>query len=198
MARDRASRPEAKPLRLFVAIDLSEAALDLADRAEAPFRERHPRGRWVPRANRHVTVKFLGSTYPRLIAWVHETIAAVASAHEPIPTRLLGIGAFPNARRARVLWAGLDDREGAMALLAAGLDDALAKEFRPEKRAFTPHLTVARFDPPVPLEGLEEVELEGEPFVVDHVVLFRSHLRRPAPVYEPLETFPLGTRAAGG
>lgn len=198
MARDRASRPEAKALRLFVAVDLPEESLDLAELAEAPFRERHPRGRWVPRANRHVTVKFLGSTYPRLIEWVHGTVAAAASAHEPVPTRLLGIGAFPSARRARVLWAGLDDREGGLARLAGALDDALAREFRPEKRAFTAHLTVARFDPPVPLEGLEDAELEGDPFVVDHVVLFRSHLRRPAPVYEPLETFPLGTRATAG
>ena len=65
------------------------------------------------------------------------------------------------------------------------------REFAPEKRAFTPHLTLARFDPPAPLDPLE-VAFESEPFEIDRIVLFRSHLRRPAPVYEPLGIFPLG------
>jgi 2'-5' RNA ligase len=67
----------------------------------------------------------------------------------------------------------------------------LAREFAPEQRAFTPHLTVARFDPPVGLEPLEVV-FESEPFGIDRLVLFRSHLRRPAPVYEPIGLFPFG------
>jgi 2'-5' RNA ligase len=192
MARDRASRPEAKPLRLFVAFDVPEHALDEVDRAESPLRETYPRARWVPRANRHVTLKFLGSTWPRLVDWVRSSIAGTAAGAGPVPTRLTGLGAFPSARRARVLWAGLDDPDGALAGLAASLDEALAREFTPEKRAFTPHLTLARFDPPVPLDALDPSAAHGEPFVVDRLVLYRSHLRRPAPVYEALEEFPLG------
>ena len=81
--------------------------------------------------------------------------------------------------------------------LAADLDEALAREFAPEKRAFTPHLTLARFDPPVGLEPLE-VAFESEPFEIDRIVLFRSHLRRPAPVYEPIGSLPArGVRGRG-
>jgi RNA 2',3'-cyclic 3'-phosphodiesterase len=189
MARDRASRPEAKPLRLFVAVEVPEDARAGLAEALAPLRERFPKARWVPSQNQHVTVKFLGSTYPRLVEWVSETVSSVARDHEPLETRVGGLGAFPNARRARVLWAGLDDAERRLERLAASLDDALAKEFTPEKRAFTPHLTVARFDPPVGLEPLE-VAFESAPFEIDRLVLFRSHLRRPAPVYEPLGIFP--------
>ena len=41
--------------------------------------------------------------------------------------------------------------------------------------------------------GLEplEVAFESQPFEIDRIVLFRSHLRRPAPVYEPIGVFPL-------
>jgi 2'-5' RNA ligase len=191
MARDRASRPEARPLRLFVAFDVPSPSLDAVDRAEAPLRETHPRARWVPRENRHVTLKFLGSTWPRLVEWVGSSIRAVAGASAPVPTRLTGLGAFPNARRARVLWVGLEDPDDALVGLVASLDEALRREFAPEKRAFTPHLTIARFEPAVALEALDPAVL-GEPFVVDRIVLYRSHLRRPAPVYEALETFPLG------
>jgi 2'-5' RNA ligase len=192
MARDRASRPEAKPLRLFVAVDVPPAVRDAADASVEPWRARFPRAKWVPPQNQHVTMKFLGSTWPRLVPWVRETVAAVAQAHAPVPTRVLGLGAFPNGRRARVLWVGLDDGQGRLARIAAALDEAFSREFAPEKRGFTPHLTVARFDPPVPLEGLEEVELVCEPFEIDRIVLFRSHLRRPAPVYEELGAFELG------
>ena len=77
--------------------------------------------------------------------------------------------------------------------MAGALDDGLAKEFAPEKRAFTPHLTVARSDPPLLLpEGFADTELAPVAFTVDHLTLFRSHLRRPAPLYEPLGSFPLG------
>lgn len=192
MARDRASRPEAKPLRLFAAVEIPEGIRGALADAVTQIRERFPKARWVPIQNQHVTVKFLGSTYPRLVEWVTGSISTVAGQHAPFPTRLGRLGAFPNARRARVLWAGLDDTERHLERLAAGLDEALAKEFTPEKRAFTAHLTVARFDPPVELEP-REVAFESDAFEVDRIVLFRSYLRRPAPVYEPIGIFPLGS-----
>ena len=70
MARDRASRPEAKPLRLFAAVEIPEEIRGALADAVTQVRERFPKARWVPIQNQHVTVKFLGSTYPRLVDWV--------------------------------------------------------------------------------------------------------------------------------
>ena len=192
MARDRASRPEAKPLRLFIAVDVPERVRDRVQDAIGPWRERVPRAKWVPKQNQHVTLKFLGSTWPRLVGWVTESVEAVARQSEPFETRVTGLGAFPSARRARVLWAGLDDPGGRLATLAADLEGALAKEFAPEKRAFTSHLTVARFEPPVVVDP-DEIAFESDAFEIGRMVLFRSHLRRPAPVYEPIGIYPLGS-----
>jgi 2'-5' RNA ligase len=191
MARDRASRPEAKPLRLFVATEVPGDVLVAVAEAVAPLRERFPKARWVPGQNQHVTLKFLGSTYPRLLGWVRTTVGEVAARHGSFVTRVEGLGAFPNARRARVLWASLDDAGLAFGRLAADLDEALSREIPPERRAFTPHLTVARFEPPVTVDP-DEVAFESEPFEIGRIVLFRSHLRRPAPVYEPMVAEPLG------
>jgi 2'-5' RNA ligase len=193
MARDRASRPEAKPLRLFVASEVPEGIRAAVAGAVAPVRERFPKARWVPPQNQHVTLKFLGSTYPRLVDWVTATVGEVASRHAPFTTRVEGLGAFPSARRARVLWAGLENRGSAFERLAADLDEALSKEFKAEKRAFTPHLTVARFEPTVVVDP-DEIAFQSGPFEVGRIVLFRSHLRRPAPVYEPMVVEPLGGR----
>lgn len=199
MARDRASRPEARSLRLFVAFEVPDEAQDAIDEAFAPLRDRFPKARWVPRENRHVTLKFLGQTWPRLGGWVEERVGEVAGESSPIDTGLTSVGAFPGGRRARVLWAGLDDTDGRLSAIAGALDDAFADEFPPETRAFAPHCTVARSDPPLRLDdGDLDVALRHVAFTVDRVVLFRSHLRRPAPRYEPVAAFPLNPRADAG
>lgn len=198
MARDRAARPEAKPMRLFVAIDLPEDVRALVEDGVAPLRDRFPRARWVPTRNQHVTLKFLGTTWPRLVETVIQGVGEVAGAHAPFETRVAELGAFPSARRARVLWIGLEDPAGRLAAISAGLDAKLAKDFEPEKRGFTPHLTVARFAPPVRLEDdLPEVGVESRPFGVEWLVVYRSHLQRPAARYEPIATFPLGSQPHG-
>jgi 2'-5' RNA ligase len=192
MARDRSAREESRPQRLFVAVEIPESVKDVAWEAVAPWRERFPRARWAPRENWHVTMKFLGSTWPRLAAWVPKHVGAVAQEHAAFETRMLGLGAFPSARRARVVWAGLDDPDGVLARLAGALDAALAREFKPESRPFRPHITLARSEPPLGLpDDFGETSLESARFPIDAIVLFRSHLQRPAPRYERLATFPL-------
>jgi 2'-5' RNA ligase len=192
MARDRAARPEAKPLRLFVAVEIPEQVKDVVEEAFAPWREQFPKARWAPRENWHVTLKFLGRTWPRLTEWVPERIEAAVRTEAPLAARISGVGSFPSARTGRVLWAGFED-ETAMVRLAAAVEGALVDEFPAEKRPFHPHLTVARSDPPVKLPStFAATPLLSEEWEVDHVVLFRSHLRRPAPWYEPLAIFPLG------
>jgi len=184
---------ETRSLRLFVAFDVSSQAADAIDRAIEPWRAAFPAARWVPRENWHVTLKFLGQTWPRLEAWVGERVGETAASCAPVQTRLRGLGRFPAGGRARVLWAGLDDGAGLLGRIALALDAALAPEFRVETRAFSPHLTVARSDPALDLpEAFVETPVEPVGTRIGSVTLFRSHLRRPAPRYEALATYRLG------
>jgi RNA 2',3'-cyclic 3'-phosphodiesterase len=192
MSRDRAAHPEAKPLRLFVAVEIPETVKDAIEEVFAPWREAFPKARWVPRENQHVTLKFLGRTWPRLVDWVSEQVEAAAAGVPRFTVRLQGVGSFPSAKRGRALWAGFENADP-IGALAAEIEAALVDEFPSEKRPFHPHLTVARSDPPLKLPaGYSGTELESEEWEVDRVVLFRSHLGRPAPRYEPLARFPLG------
>lgn len=197
MARDRRVRPQAESLRLFVAVDMPEESKSALEQAVNPWRERLGAGRWVVRDNWHVTMKFLGRTWPRLLPVVAAADREVASTVVPFQVRLSGLGVFPGPSRARVLWAGLDDPDGHLTGLSEGLDAALAKDFTPEKRAFTPHLTVARFNPPIPMrehaEALAGTPIDAPPFTVDRLVLYRSHLSPRGARYEALEGFPLGS-----
>jgi RNA 2',3'-cyclic 3'-phosphodiesterase len=193
VATDRASGREAKPQRLFAAVAIPAGTADAVEAAIGAWREAFPRARWVPRENWHVTLAFLGSTSPRLVPWVLEQLAEVAERTPVFETRVRGLGAFPSTDRARVLWAGLEDDPGTIGGLATAVRSALAREFPPEARPFSAHLTVARSDPALVLpSAFAQTPLESDRFEVDALALMRSQSRRTAPLYERVATFPLG------
>jgi 2'-5' RNA ligase len=192
---DRASGREGKPQRLFVAVSIPAGAADAVEAAIGAWREAFPQARWVPRGNWHVTLAFLGSTSSRLVPWVLEQLAEVAERTPAFETCVLGLGAFPSTDRARVLWAGLDDDPGAIGGLATAVRSALAREFAPEARPFSAHLTVARSDPALALpSAFVQTPLESGRFEVDSLELMRSHRRGAAPIYERVATLPLERR----
>ena len=97
--------------------------------------------------NLHVTLKFIGHTDP---ANLDSICAALTKVHSPQEVRLQfrNIGFFPNAKRPRVIFGGMESSEN-FAPLAHAVDQQIATlGFPAEERAFTPHLTLARLDPP--------------------------------------------------
>jgi 2'-5' RNA ligase len=196
MARDRASRPEARPLRLFIAVDVPDAVkAELAEKI-GPFRERIRGARWTKEDGWHVTLKFLGATWPRLMEQVSGAVEEAARSATPFQTRLTALGVFATPRRARVVWAGLDDPDHRFAAIVGALDGLLSEDFEPEKREFTPHLTLARLNPPRDIrEFAPEIvgmEIPSADFEVQRLVLYRSHLSPHGAKYEPLLARPLG------
>src|SRR5262245_24588825 len=185
---DRGAPLPAKPLRLFVAVDVPAMVKDALDAKVAPFRPRVPAARWTRSTDWHVTLKFLGSTWPRMLDTVAGAVRSAAGETGPFETRLTEVGVFPNERRARVVWAGLDDANGGMAKVASALDGLLADLVEPERRAFTPHLTLARINPPRDLRefaaGLIGSSVASTQFPVDRLVLYRSHLSPHGATYE--------------
>jgi 2'-5' RNA ligase len=143
----------------------------------------------VPRDNLHVTISFLGETQ-ELDAVIRATDAA-AAAHPPVSLHLDRIGGFPSLRRPRVLWIGLGGDVERLALVAGAIAQAMETlGFPREQRPFAPHLTVARFKGPAALE-IPSVTVRPASFTAGEVTVFRSNLRRPAPVYERLHGSPL-------
>jgi 2'-5' RNA ligase len=145
--------------------------------------------------NWHVTLRFLGSTDPRSVPWIGDRLAEVASDIAPFERGVRGLGAFPSARRAKVLWAGFEDDDGSLARLAGAVADALDPRFPAEERPFGAHMTVARSARPIRLPaGFATTPLEDGRLAVDALKLMRSHLGRSAPVYEELAAFRLSGR----
>jgi 2'-5' RNA ligase len=189
-------------LRLFVAADVPGRSTERIDGLVAPFRNRLPGLRWTSREGWHVTLKFLGWVASERRAELEDAVRIVASAVPSFDTAITRIGVFPTPGHARVLWAGLDDAGGAFARMVKQLDDRLAPLVRPEERAFAPHLTLARIQPPARMRhvapDLLELDVASERFPVDRIVLYRSHLSRSGPRYEPLLKAPLAGSTAEG
>ncbi|MFM7719047.1 MAG: RNA 2',3'-cyclic phosphodiesterase [Actinomycetota bacterium] len=175
-------------MRLFVAVTVPAAAVAEATAAAAPWLSL-PGTRRVRDGSQHVTVRFLGSVPEADLPEIARAIGEAARASRSGVVRLRGLGAFPG-RRARVLWAGVDD-DGVLAALAVGLSGFPGPD---GDRPYRPHLTLARYEPPARLEGLPGPpgRAFGEPFPVRAVVLFRSHPGPEGSRHEALGEFPLG------
>jgi 2'-5' RNA ligase len=183
-----------KPLRLFVAADVPPDHLDAVERATVELRDSLSDARWTSTDNRHVTLKFLGATDPDLLPQVESVVRSAAAAEGPGELELTGLGAFPSATRARVLWIGLNDPSNILTRLASGLERGFAPlGFEPEARSFTPHLTLARLKTPARLDPVPELDLSRlEPFELDRIALWRSQLSPKGATYERLGEFALG------
>jgi len=182
-------------VRLFVAIDIPDDILktigDLIERLRptAPIR-------WSPVANLHVTTKFIGWWQDERMGELDAALRRLTG-RPPFLVDVRGIGFFPNARSPRVLWAGVYGAEP-LAALASDTDRALAAlGLEPEKRAFSPHLTLARIKEPVPLDRLHAAAARlGDAgfgsFTADRFFLYRSVLRPSGSQYTKLAEYIFG------
>ena len=141
-------------MRLFVALEIPStvreklAALIEEMRAVASQSARSKmRLRWVPAKNLHSTLKFIGQVEEEKAGCIRKELAQVRSA-AAVDLRFRGLGFFPNERRPRVLWTGVEAPSN-LSALANEIDARLEKcGLARETREFSPHLTLARFDPP--------------------------------------------------
>jgi 2'-5' RNA ligase len=184
---------EPRPLRLFVAVDVPDDVRDALAAAVAPLREQIVGARWTPPENWHMTLKFLGSAPPGSLDRVVNAVREAADEHRAFRARLGGLGAFPSPQRARVVWAGVEDRGGELGALARSVDRSLgALGFPAEERPFAAHLTLARLKQQASLPPeLLAADVTSRPFRVGMVRLYRSHLQRPVARYEILRELPL-------
>jgi 2'-5' RNA ligase len=177
----------------FLAIDLTDDDRHALSAVLAEASPGHPLpGRRPPTRNWHITLRFIGecddADADRL---AHE----VASDLSATPGRVFvsGLGAFPRASRAGVLYAAIDDHEGLLAHLA-GVCETAARDvgFEPEERPFVPHLTLSRLRPPDDLRRqIDAFAPFRVPVNVSAITLFRSIPSRSGIAYTPIHTIDL-------
>jgi 2'-5' RNA ligase len=123
----RMSESQAAKWRLFVAVFPSpQASAELARELSAHWASPGRAGlRWVSSENLHVTLKFLGSVPQASVAALSAACALAAQSGQPFELRWSGAGAFPSARRARILWLGVAEGARELTQLSAAVDNAV-------------------------------------------------------------------------
>jgi RNA 2',3'-cyclic 3'-phosphodiesterase len=176
--------------RAFVAVRLPEPVLDAIagclDDLTLP-------GRATTREQWHLTLQFLGDD---------ADLEAVAGALDGLEVaggraRISGAGAFPDERRARVLWLGLAEGTAVVTRLAGAVATRLAPlGHAPDPRPFRPHLTLARYRAPTDVHDLVGAlgrEQVGPAWDLDAVTVYESRRRPDGADYVARATIPLGT-----
>ncbi len=178
-------------MRLFIAVDLpTELRKTLGD-LQRQLRSATTKARWVAADSIHITLKFLGEVPEKRIDEIHGALSDLTWKSFPITIR--GIGFFPGTRSPRVFWAGME--APTMQELAEELDVRMERlGFEKEKRAFRPHITLARardtrIDAALVAAAAEFENREFGSFTADRVFLFRSTLKQSGAVYEKVKEY---------
>lgn len=183
-------------IRTFVAIPLPAAVIEELGKLVSRIKPLAGNVKWVRPQSIHLTLKFLGNLSPEGLARV---FAGMNLAFNPAPPvfklQTGGVGTFPNPRRPRVLWVGVNEGgTGALIGLQKAIESALADQgFVREDRKFSPHLTMARIKVPGGLEKMMEVftaySFPAIEFPVREVHVMRSDLKPEGAIYTVQKTY---------
>jgi 2'-5' RNA ligase len=183
-------------MRTFIALELPvELRMALA-RMQKAFMQRSAGVKWVRPDSIHLTLKFLGPTSMKQADAVCGVLDFLTRDTAPFSFDAAGIGAFPNSRNPKVIWAGLrvEDR---LTGFQQKLEAALAETgFGPEDRPFVPHLTLGRLR-----DGLARKDIAGlieqfsseqfGRFEASHIMYYKSDLQPSGPVYTVIKDITL-------
>ena len=187
-------------LRAFIAIETPLRIREAVYTAITPLQ----RGlgsavRWVPMENMHLTLKFLGDISPANVEMLSQMLHAEADLFHCFDLHFNGLGSFPNLKRPRVIYIGIQ-APAMLEALQRGIESASRRlGYESEERGFSPHLTVGRVKQTVTAieqqairRALEKtrIDLLGTARV-DSVHLYKSDLKPTGSVYTRLYSAPL-------
>jgi 2'-5' RNA ligase len=178
-------------MRLFIAVDLPDELRKELGTVQMALKPLTDSARWVAPESIHITLKFLGEVPEKRIEDVEQALTGLSWKQFTVTVR--GVGFFPGNRSPRVFWAGME--APTMQGLAEELDSRMERlGFDKEKRAFRPHITLARardtrIDSSLVTGSAEYQEHNFGSFTADRVFLFKSTLKPSGAVYEKLKEY---------
>ena len=179
-------------IRSFIAIELSDELKLKLGQLEDSLKTAGIYGvRWVNPESIHLTLKFLGNIDADRIGEIASVMEESFRGTPPFLLIAEGLGAFPNLRRVQVVWVGLSGDTDVLKDLQQELESNLeGLGFPAEKRAFTPHLTLARVNNRASPDDrqklgklISETDFTSVTLEVDSVNLMKSQLTRQGAIY---------------
>lgn len=189
--------------RLFISVRLPEAAIEeIGGFINAMPTMASSNVRWTRRENVHLTLVFLGDTSTELIPELKDQILEASANTSPFTLKLGETGAFPSYHSPKILWVGLDGEVRKLMQFQGRIEGGLRRiGFEPERRPFTPHITVGRTVRDLTRQYEGDIGFSWRRSIVptvraelpvNELHVLRSRLQTGGAVYEPVFTAPLG------
>jgi 2'-5' RNA ligase len=184
-------------VRVFLAIPLPQQLKGAIQTLQKNLRSQIAGVRWVRPENLHLTLHFFGEVEQETLEKIKVSVLSVTGCNRPFAVEVKGLGAFPNRRRPRVLWLGLEPKDQLMQVYENCRQSLQQAGVATESRPYSPHLTIGRLrQPKSGLSALTELdssigdEMIGR-FSADRLVLFESRLQPGGAEHIPLLTVSL-------
>jgi len=184
-------------MRLFVAIKIPEDIRDELVAVEGKLAGIY-RARWVKRDNIHLTLKFLGEVEEKRLGDTAKIVSEISKDNPGFDLNLENIGGFPNLKRPRVLWVGVQRGEKNTVCLMEQLEKNFARlGIKPEKREKNPHITLGRVKGPTRSsdkkgrDGVNKLTYKSRVFRADAISLIKSELTPRGAIHTVLERYAL-------
>ena len=182
--------------RTFIAIDIpaSVKLKKLLELLRADFRE--DKIRWVDPEILHITLSFLGDTSEQQVNYISEQLEKICSGYSSMELHLKEVGVFPNLRKPKVFWVGIERNK-----LLENLQEEIKVMLHDygmnrDEKSFNPHLTIARIKWIDDIDKLKYLlqKYRGETIQktkIGAVIYYESKLTANGPIYNPVKKFPL-------
>jgi 2'-5' RNA ligase len=190
-------------MRLFIASTFPEDVMRELNARVTRLRPRLPAASWTRPESQHLTYAFLGEQPETLVETLGASLASALSAIPGFEARLHSCGFFPNPRRARVGWIGIEPESGFASVAAAVRDVVTQKGVALDRAEFKAHLTLMRMKdgwPPASIDLFSQSlrDYVSTPFAMKNVTLFSSQLNPKGAIHTPLKTFTLSEDGGKG
>ena len=187
-------------IRTFIAVDLAAGVKSRLTALQEELGRSGSGVKWTRADNLHLTLLFLGEVEELEVVAICRVVRQRGRKHAPFAVDVAGLGAFPNLRRPKILWAGLTDGAAELRALHADLEEGLLDLgcYRREDREYTPHLTLGRLSHDDRADDwgavlAKHVDWQGGSSPVDEVLVMASEMRKGGPEYTVLGRGALGS-----
>lgn len=186
-------------IRTFLALDLDTPTRRSIAAAAGQLPVGESKMRWVQPQNLHVTMKYLGDVPDADVMDICRAVEDAAARLAPVEFDVVGLECTPSRGPVKMVWAGVREETGMLARTFAGLESAMeAMGFDVERRAFRPHVTVARVRYCEDPAGLRQAtaqlaDMEFGTLDCDEVVVYSSQPTKVGPEYAAMARCKLGS-----
>ncbi len=181
-----------KLIRTFIAVKIPRPQLLEIQNIQNAAKKNGGDIKWVNPDNMHLTLKFLGDVDPVQIKKIAEAVRNAVQSESAFHVSIKGFDGFPNLVKPRVLWLGIEKGKDVLVRIAGHIDENLSKQgFSPEKRPFSPHLTLGRVkslkNVKDAVDCLKSTPIDMNGFYVTEISVIKSELNPSGSIYTVLD-----------